>query len=916
MDPAPHLNITDKKNDLPQYSDLMTHDAALRSFHAVMQTHKDSANQKEQKIPTEGIVKEFHDWFNKYLFTSVPESGQHYRDHIKIVLTSTSDSFNEINIEMKPTNKGALILFSMKVNENGLIIEKTEPYAASYPDMAFMLTKIANLPPAIPITKMSCGPLPYDHLVAQDLLAIVQGKMPTYYTSKEHIQLFAEVLTLLAFESEPMRDNSLKQFGTNILLLDMIAKKQTYGKNNKRYLFCNCFDSAKYIDGELMYKRTEDVEKNERSTKKEPDYQPVLKYKLISEDQRLDLIDHGSLIADIPGGKSPGSTKSPNGVSKGMFSFNNDIKFEKYNWQAYLDDNYICQNRVLMKQAKILYYWLKNNNVNITPDEKQTLEITKLEKDKAVLNEKCNDLLSKIKQVEKNKALDIANKISNLPIIKLNNSKIAEIDIKIGKCRKEIKDCQGKEDYENIQMFQQSLITGFIQEKLELARQKKLFSENFKSQYDQSFNQFEVQRGLFVKELDITYKQISKCCINQSLVFKDLNDYFNNYFESLASKSMAYHNVNEYKYDDTESYINTIRDYLIHMHNEKDMIEKLSDPVDKKLHEHNLKGIYLVLEKAILEERLYFYMQKFNAIKEIDALDTMSAGEYSNYNNKIYELNMKRNDLDLKFQNHYRTAIFIEQNDTLMAEESENFQWEHTEEVGLNKKFGEKHFPNQQIQDEHGLETGTKRKSDVVTSKSVQTTNKKLKRSDDHLEFHTFGGVSKRDEEDDDNAGVGFQKHTQHFYTNPQSSSSFSSGDPKWNRSCFGGQHSQSSLTTTNHTIDESDSTMHLFHPDHQVTHLNMQQANHTGYQNNSSSKAFCIKHPHEISSLHHSSAVNNGIHPQLTSIPSYNMQPSNQQKNSQQNISQDDVKNKSSQSNLPVNNTNGSGFSYRGPGR
>lgn len=424
--------IKAKKLSLPEYKYPfpMTHDTALRIFHHLM-SHL--IGQAKQNTCT-GVISKFEDWFDSRLFDNP--------DKITLMLRSSNSLFSNKIIINKTSN---LIYFSCTFENQLTGLQAVTPYIGSYSDIAKISTNIASQAP--PQADYDIGTPPYDHLVAQDILSVIQGKMPTFYTSQQHLQFFSEIATLLAFESSKLRDPSYKQFGTNLLLLHMIAQQQTYGKTNKLYLFCNSFDSAVKINGELKYKRTEDKEKQRRTKDTQSDIEPPENYKIITEAERNKLTSNSSLEGDIIGGKSPASTKSPNKKTEGIFSFNQllDDTTKKFTGNDYyIHDDQISKNRVLMKQAKLLFYWLtQNSSLNMSVDQQQRIKPLLIEQDKLkVLLIECE------KNDEYQKYQNIQYQIREIHKFNKNNpSNTIPIDPRLMQEFKNLQNCNGVKNY-------------------------------------------------------------------------------------------------------------------------------------------------------------------------------------------------------------------------------------------------------------------------------------------------------------------------------------------------------------------------------------------------------------------------------------------------------------------------------------
>lgn len=518
--------IQDKKLTLPTYVLPMTHDTALRSFHAVMDGLIRGAQPSNK-----GIIEKFNDWFDKNLF----EENGRFRDQIIIKLASRdSDEKKEIVVR-----KGKNLIFF----KDGSSSISSGHYAPSYPEIADRLTQFAAIQPTN--YHLGLGNPPYDHLIAQDILAVMQGKMPTYYTSDQHIQYFAEFATLLAFESSPQRDPSFKQFGTNLLLLDMIAKQQTYGQQGtKRYLFNNAFDSAvRSVEG-LKFKRTDDAEKSVRMSSKEPDHAPVQKYKKIDPRQRY-REGSGKIEGDIIGGKSPVSTKSPNQNTEGIFAFNRKLRGSEF-----ILDSEIVNNRVLVKQAKLIFYWLKNNGFSHKLRISEKAELAKI--------------IEKI-QIKEAEMLSFGLK-DNKNVIKNLQSDMDQIQVDISKLKEKLPamDATYKERFESRKRMAEAVAESnrnppstITEINLYNARQKRIISLSRELEpYDQFLGQLAAMQqrldslqanldGIIKDQLkyDQYMREIQKIALDYIKIFNkndDLSKQYKSFFGKLADSNLSY----------------------------------------------------------------------------------------------------------------------------------------------------------------------------------------------------------------------------------------------------------------------------------------------------------------------------------------------------------------------------------------
>lgn len=295
-------------------------------------------------------ITSFEDWFN------ISVKG---KPHVIINI----DGYGPLKVKL---SSNTLTLPSVITDEygNNVIIDKPGK-AASYAEITMQLTRMArNRDPQNVEPEENNKPY-NDHLIARDILSVMRGEPPKYYTGKADALLFAEVAVLLfGVEVMPSRDDKYTQFFSSLLMLDMVAKKQTYSSEQRRYLMCNVFDSAKLYEGKWYYKKTlQPPPRNEFLAQS-------LSYQLIPEDQHF-----LNPTSDNIGGKAPPTSSSYHGKSEGMYSKKNqlirgnplDLMHPISSQSLARANDSIIKHRIMIRMIKAYDYWLRHNFVPTSP---------------------------------------------------------------------------------------------------------------------------------------------------------------------------------------------------------------------------------------------------------------------------------------------------------------------------------------------------------------------------------------------------------------------------------------------------------------------------------------------------------------------------------------------------------------------
>ncbi len=351
----------------------------LRLFQDVIDDYRDSAKTYLKNPQGQFIL----DANNKFKWAGRPSLGsteERYSPQRVSEITSFNDWFN-ISVKDKPhviinipgygplkveLSSNTLTLPSVvtDVYGNNVIIDKPGK-AANYAEITIQLTRMArNRDPENVAPEENNKPY-NDHLIARDILSIMRGEPPRYYTGKADALLFAEVAVLLfGVEVMPSRDDKYTQFFSSLLMLDMVAKKQTYSSDQRRYLICNVFDTAKQHEGKWYYKRTLDPPPSNQFLAQSVTYQ------LITEDQHF-----SNPTSDNIGGKAPPTSSSYYGKSVGMYAKKNllirDHPLDLINpispqKLARANDS-VINHRIMIRIIKAYDYWLKHNFVPTSP---------------------------------------------------------------------------------------------------------------------------------------------------------------------------------------------------------------------------------------------------------------------------------------------------------------------------------------------------------------------------------------------------------------------------------------------------------------------------------------------------------------------------------------------------------------------
>lgn len=365
-----------------------------RCLYNVMKEMKDAASLPNTTVKTEITINSVFDWFKFNSAGDVSDAQVNLKGE-------------GIGRKVKIASDKSLVKTTIDINKNGQSSIMGRSKVESYPSLNDKLLKLSKRAPDTPPDKFRKDDFyypdnphtpNYDRLIASDLLCIARGQKPQYYTSHANVQFLTEVAVLLfGVENISNRDSSNTQLGANLLLLDMISKKQKYGsKLQHHYRLHNFLDSGKLINGQLFYKKTATyplyIESSNQSNKDNTNWDNDLEllslpptpqnsgnqhrgknnfaapltYTLVSQashENDLNSDDSQKKSADTFGGMSPSTTGSYTGVNVEIYKEKNNLLTNSNlsGSKVLKDDSNLKDHRVLMKENKILYYWLRQN---------------------------------------------------------------------------------------------------------------------------------------------------------------------------------------------------------------------------------------------------------------------------------------------------------------------------------------------------------------------------------------------------------------------------------------------------------------------------------------------------------------------------------------------------------------------------